>query len=92
MSEEISIMPFPDDPRPAMVRKEWQCLNGVWDYGVTTKEETSPPEFHQKILVPFCPESRQSGVGHVLTPKEKLLDMAGKKSNSVMKRCLTERN
>ena len=22
-------------PRPQMVRTEWQCLNGLWDYAIT---------------------------------------------------------
>ena len=41
-------------PRPQMVRKDWLCLNGMWDfeYGGTRTE----------IRVPFCPESLLSGV------------------------------
>ena len=41
-------------PRPQMVRKDWMCLNGKWDFEYRgTKTE---------IRVPFCPESLLSGV------------------------------
>ncbi len=41
-------------PRPQMVRKDWLCLNGTWDfaYGDTRTQ----------IEVPYCPESLLSGV------------------------------
>ena len=28
----------PEYPRPQMVRKAWQNLNGLWDYAITKKE------------------------------------------------------
>ena len=39
-------------PRPQLVRKDWQNLNGLWKFG------TDPERTNEQILVPFCPESR----------------------------------
>jgi hypothetical protein len=52
----------PEYPRPQMVRKDWQNLNGLWDYAVTAKDADAPKEYQGKILVPFPIESALSGV------------------------------
>lgn len=53
--------PWPEYPRPGLVREEWMSLNGLWDYTICEKEESRPaPE--GKILVPFPVESALSGV------------------------------
>lgn len=49
-------------PRPQMTRAAWMNLNGLWDYAVTRKEESSPKSYQGKILVPFPIESALSGV------------------------------
>lgn len=49
-------------PRPQMVRADWQCLNGLWDYALSAAEESVMPEKEDDILVPFCIESSLSGV------------------------------
>src|SRR6266496_940469 len=49
-------------PRPQMVRKEWQNLNGLWDYAIAPLNEGPPSTFTGKILVPFPIESALSGV------------------------------
>lgn len=49
-------------PRPQMVRGEWACLNGLWDYAVSPKDVEVMPEAEGQILVPFCIESSLSGV------------------------------
>ena len=54
---------WPEYPRPAMVRQQWQNLNGLWDYAVTTKTAAKPNQFDGQILVPFAAESALSGVG-----------------------------
>ncbi len=41
-------------PRPQMVRKDWLCLNGKWDFEYG--------EIRTEIDVPFCPESLLSGL------------------------------
>ena len=48
-------------PRPQLRRETWMDLNGKWDFTVQT-EATPPNEFDRTILVPFCPESRCSGI------------------------------
>src|SRR5882724_8388196 len=40
-------------PRPQMVRKDWQNLNGLWDYSITDKDAPAPKQWQGKILVPF---------------------------------------
>ena len=70
-------------PRPQMARANWTCLNGLWDYAVTTnshgtvsspwaKDGRQPILKSGKILVPFAVETPLSGVGHVLQPTELL--------------------
>lgn len=59
-------------PRPQMQRRDWTNLNGLWDYAVTAKAETTPAEWAGQILVPFCPESSLSGVGRLIEPSEAL--------------------
>ena len=59
-------------PRPQMVRENWTCLNGQWDYAVTSVTNTPcrPEKWDGKILVPFAIESTLSGVGRLLNPDE----------------------
>lgn len=46
-----------DSPRPDFRRKEWLSLNGSWNFSFDA------PLFDQTIQVPFCYESRLSGIG-----------------------------
>lgn len=57
--------PLPEYPRPQLVRKNWQNLNGLWQYAILPKaqEETIPASFAGNILVPYAVESALSGVG-----------------------------
>ena len=60
-------------PRPQMQRANWKNLNGKWDYAVTPIEQQSSPEkWDGKILVPFCLESKLSGVQKMLQPGQAL--------------------
>lgn len=58
-------------PRPQFVRKDWLNLNGEWEFafdhgnsGIDRKFYIDGP-FTEKIIVPFCPESKLSGIGYV---------------------------
>lgn len=59
-------------PRPQLVRSAWTCLNGDWDYAITSVTNTPgrPTAWHGKIRVPFAIESALSGVGRLLNPDE----------------------
>ena len=64
-------------PRPQMVRRQWQNLNGLWDYAITPKTAPAPTTFtgapdQGQILVPFCVESTVSKVNKPLTPDQRL--------------------
>jgi hypothetical protein len=58
--------PWPEYPRPALVRDEWMSLNGLWDYAVCDKGDERPAP-QGKILVPYPVESALSGVGLRIT-------------------------
>jgi hypothetical protein len=59
-------------PRPQLVRKDWQCLNGLWDYAITAKGAAKPEKWDGQILVPFAIESALSGVGKHVTKDQNL--------------------
>ena len=63
--------PLNEYPRPQLVRENWQCLNGQWDYAITETEEV-PETWDGTIIVPFSPESLLSGVGKQLLPGKRL--------------------
>lgn len=66
MADSASI-PRPEHPMPQMERAQWLNLNGEWDYAETqdNADESflSVEKFPEKILVPFCRESKLSGIG-----------------------------
>ncbi|WP_428770833.1 sugar-binding domain-containing protein [Treponema sp. HNW] len=69
--------PLNEYPRPQLVRANWQCLNGLWDYAITessviTETEKIPETWDGTITVPFSPESLLSGVGKQLLPGQTL--------------------
>ncbi|HTF28674.1 MAG TPA: glycoside hydrolase family 2 TIM barrel-domain containing protein, partial [Flavitalea sp.] len=57
-------------PRPRMVRKNWQNLNGLWEYAITDALQNKPSKFEDKILVPYPIESALSGVKKAITPDQ----------------------
>ncbi|NLX93874.1 MAG: glycoside hydrolase family 2 [Clostridiales bacterium] len=60
--------PLAEYPRPQLVRKNWSCLNGQYDYAITASEAETPVDYDGKILVPFSFESALSGVRKPLMP------------------------
>lgn len=49
-------------PRPQLVREEWMSLDGKWAFSTKKEGEAGMPARTGSIRVPFCPESRLSGV------------------------------
>lgn len=64
--------PLSEYPRPQLVRNNWLCLNGSYDYAITGKDASSPEKYDGKILVPFSVESELSGVNKSLKPDDRL--------------------
>ncbi len=71
---EIGEIPHSEYPRPQLRRENWLCLNGRWSFGKVKQSETTTG-FSGKILVPFSPETLNSGVeeGFKLQGDEKLV-------------------
>jgi len=55
--------PWPEYPRPQMVRDVWMNLNGLWNYSIVAKDASAPASYSGDILVPFAVEASLSGVG-----------------------------
>ena len=55
---------LPEYPRPQMVRKEWQNLNGLWQFAAAEAGEEPPvgKDLTEQILVPYPIESALSGI------------------------------
>lgn len=62
--------PLSEYPRPQLVRSDWLCLNGTWQYAVTDLHAQMPQTFDGEITVPFAIESALSGVCRKLQPDE----------------------
>ncbi|MBQ4626496.1 MAG: beta-galactosidase, partial [Clostridia bacterium] len=66
----MSNIPRCEHPNPQFERKGWANLNGEWDFEFdfgNSKFESGileKKEWEKKILVPFCPESKLSGIEH----------------------------
>ena len=64
-----SQIPRPEHPKPQFQRDTWMNLNGQWNFafdfnevGVERGWAKDPSGFDKKITVPFCPESKLSGI------------------------------
>ena len=63
-------IPRAEHPNPQWERDTWKNLNGPWefefDFGCSAVERRlwEKERFDREILVPFCPESRLSGIGY----------------------------
>ena len=71
---EVGEIPHSEYPRPQMRRNSYLCLNGIWKFEKAPKDE-QVDALTRDILVPFSPESLNSGVeeGFVLNATEKLV-------------------
>jgi len=80
------MIPRSEHPRPQFVRDAWTNLNGKWAFeidsvntGVDRAMFSTDYKLNSEIIVPFCPESELSGVGH----KEFMLAVWYKKTISI---------
>src|SRR6185436_18584713 len=62
-------IPRPEHPNPQMQRAQWQNLNGTWEFWESSAEAAvkeadvaARTEFPDRIVVPFCRESKLSGL------------------------------
>ncbi|MBC7783762.1 MAG: beta-galactosidase [Burkholderiales bacterium] len=60
-------VPRNEYPRPQFARSDWLCLNGTWQFEVDAGDSgiergLKDRELAGSIVVPFCPESKLSGV------------------------------
>lgn len=60
-------MPFPEYPRPQLIRNNWLNLNGPWEYAINASAKI-PETYDGEITVPFSPETQLSGVNKQLKP------------------------
>ena len=64
-------IPRPEYPRPQLVREDFINLNGTWEFEIDNamvgfaKKYQDRDSLTDKITVPFCPESKLSGIGNV---------------------------
>jgi tetratricopeptide (TPR) repeat protein len=64
--------PLPEYPRPQLQRKNWQNLNGKWQYTISSDSSSVPSTYDGTIIVPFALESALSGVKKPLQPSQVL--------------------
>lgn len=64
------LCPRSEHPRPDAARENILILNGEWEFEIDNAKVGKEKNFFERtslegrILVPFCPESRLSGIGH----------------------------
>ena len=61
-----------EHPKPQFLRENWMNLNGQWQFeldqgnsGESRGLSSGEKDLSMEITVPFCPESRLSGIAHV---------------------------
>ncbi|MDR1011305.1 MAG: hypothetical protein LBM04_09325 [Opitutaceae bacterium] len=68
---DTGAVPRPEHPRPDQFRPDWVSLNGQWQFEIDDKGDgearglTSGRDLASKIIVPFCPESKLSGIANI---------------------------
>ena len=60
-------------PRPQLVRNDWLGLNGKWRFKTESQSAASEDGSWETINVPYCPESRLSGICRRIAPGEKMI-------------------
>ena len=79
VSNVSAAVPRSEHPRPDLCRDNWMSLNGEWQFEIDKAADgesrglTYGKDLQSKITVPFCPESKLSGIG--LGNTERLKDV-----------------
>lgn len=66
----MNSIPRPEYPRPQFVRDGWMNLNGEWQFEIDNGRSgqdrglVERKMLNSRIIVPFCPESRLSGINN----------------------------
>ena len=60
-------------PRPQLVRDDWLSLDGEWEFRIHKGAEGMAPAKAEKITVPYCPESRLSGIERRIAADETMV-------------------
>ncbi|MDR1518338.1 MAG: beta-galactosidase [Dysgonamonadaceae bacterium] len=63
---------LPEYPRPLLERAEWQNLNGLWNFAISSLQDEKPAVFEGRILVPFAVESSLSGVQQAVDASQQM--------------------
>jgi hypothetical protein len=69
LGEAPAAVPRPEHPRPDACRTNWLSLNGPWQFEIDPTADgearglTAGQDLTGQIIVPFCPESKLSGLG-----------------------------
>lgn len=65
-------IPRNEHPKPQFCRQHWQNLNGKWGFEIDNSNSgearglaKADAKLNSEILVPFCPESKLSGLEHI---------------------------
>ncbi|KAL1624263.1 hypothetical protein SLS56_007965 [Neofusicoccum ribis] len=65
-TDQVGTSPWPEYPRPQLVRDSWKNLNGLWTYqsstGAGQVPALPPTPLEREILIPSCIESAISGI------------------------------
>ena len=68
-SHDVGEVVRPEHPRPEFERPDWLNLNGKWEFrfdpqdkGLDESWQRGPTPFDYEVLVPFCWESKLSGI------------------------------
>ncbi len=70
INQASAAIPRPEHPRPDMQRDNWLNLNGQWQFEIDNENTglsrhlITGVDLADEITVPFCPESKLSGIGN----------------------------
>jgi beta-galactosidase/beta-glucuronidase len=73
VANEGAVIPRSEHPRPDLLRENLMTLNGEWQFEIDKAADgesrglTYGKDLNSKIIVPFCPESKLSGLGLATT-------------------------